>query len=132
MYLGRVVESGTVDEVLGAPLHPYTRGLLAAIPVPEPGRRRRHTQLAGETPDAATVGPGCAFQDRCPNVMSECRVAPIPTIRIGARKVACLLYGGPGGMVQSHRDGAPVTEGDSEPAVASGGAAATIPGQGGT
>lgn len=132
MYLGRVVESGTVDEVLSDPLHPYTRGLIAAIPVPEPGRRRRHTPLAGEAPDAATGGPGCAFQDRCPNVMSKCRVAPIPTIRIGAREVACLLHSGHRGMAESHRDGAPVTEGDGEPAVAGGDTTATVFGQGGT
>ena len=91
MYLGRVVESGSVDEVLGSPLHPYTVGLIGAIPVPEPGRRRRRAHLVGEassTPD----GTGCAFQDRCPSVMPACRAAPIPMARVGTRDVACLLY----------------------------------------
>jgi oligopeptide/dipeptide ABC transporter ATP-binding protein len=132
MYLGRIVESGTVDDVLGAPLHPYSRGLISAIPVPEPGRRRRHTQLAGEAPDTASIGPGCAFADRCPSVMSECRVAPIPRVRIGARAVACLLYGGSGGMVQSQREGSPATDDDGELAVTGGGRTAALPGQGGT
>ena len=91
MYLGRVVESGSVDEVLGSPMHPYTLGLIGAIPVPEPGRRRRRTHLAGEA-SSTPAGTGCAFQDRCPSVMPECRTAPIPMARVGTRDVACLLY----------------------------------------
>lgn len=98
MYLGRVVETGTVDEVLRAPMHPYTQGLIGAIPVPEPGRRRRRTHLIGETPSAPSEGAGCPFQDRCPSVMPECRVAPIPMIKLGTRDVACLLYRDRDGM----------------------------------
>lgn len=92
MYLGRVVETGTVEEVLGTPMHPYTQGLIGAIPVPEPGRRRRRTHLIGEAPSTPEGGSGCAFQDRCPSVMPECRAAPIPLVRLGTRDVACLLY----------------------------------------
>lgn len=97
MYLGRIVESGSVDEVLGTPLHPYTQGLIGAIPVPEPGRRRRRTHLVGEA-SSTPGGVGCAFQDRCSSVMAECRASSIPLARVGTRDVACLLYGSDGGV----------------------------------
>jgi oligopeptide/dipeptide ABC transporter ATP-binding protein len=92
MYLGKVVESGPVDELLDDPKHPYTQALIAAIPVPEP-RTRPRTKLKGETPSALQPITGCPFKDRCPHVMEECREGKIPMVEFGLRKVACLLYG---------------------------------------
>jgi oligopeptide/dipeptide ABC transporter ATP-binding protein len=92
MYLGKVMESGLVDEVLDDPKHPYTQALIAAIPVPEP-RTRPRAKLKGETPSALRPIVGCPFQDRCPHVMEECRQGEIPLVELGHRKVACLLYG---------------------------------------
>jgi oligopeptide/dipeptide ABC transporter ATP-binding protein len=92
MYLGRVMESGPVDDVLDEPLHPYTQALIAAIPLPEPKGRRRRSHLGGETPSLTREIVGCPFQDRCPHVMDDCRAGPIPFFQVGAKKVACLLY----------------------------------------
>jgi oligopeptide transport system ATP-binding protein len=91
MYLGKVVESGPVDELLDDPKHPYTQALIAAIPIPEP-RTRPRARLKGETPSALRPIVGCPFQDRCPHVMNECRQGAIPTFTFGPREVACLLY----------------------------------------
>jgi oligopeptide/dipeptide ABC transporter ATP-binding protein len=91
MYLGKVVESGPVDELLDDPKHPYTQALIAAIPIPEP-RTRPRAKLQGETPSALRPIVGCPFQDRCPHVMDECREGTIPSVDLGPRKVACLLY----------------------------------------
>lgn len=66
MYLGRVVESGTLDEVYGAPQHPYTRALLAAAPVPDPRHRRSEPLPSGEIPSPVHPPPGCHFHPRCP------------------------------------------------------------------
>jgi peptide/nickel transport system ATP-binding protein/oligopeptide transport system ATP-binding protein len=66
MYLGRIVEVGTRDEVFGDPLHPYTRALLSAIPVPDPARRRTRVALAGELPSPLDPPTGCHFHPRCP------------------------------------------------------------------
>jgi oligopeptide transport system ATP-binding protein len=92
MYLGKVMESGPVTDVLDRPKHPYTQALIAAAPVPDPRRRRERALVAGETPSAASAIVGCPFQDRCPSVMTECRRGEIPTFRSGSQDVACLLY----------------------------------------
>jgi oligopeptide/dipeptide ABC transporter ATP-binding protein len=91
MYLGKVVESGPVDEILDDPKHPYTQALIAAIPIPEP-RTRPRAKLEGETPSSLRPIIGCPFQDRCPHVMDACREGEIPVVEEGGRKVACLLY----------------------------------------
>src|SRR5262245_51499352 len=92
MYLGKIMESGRVEDVLDRPMHPYTKALIAAIPLPEPGARRRAQHLEGETPSLARTISGCPFQERCPHVMPECREGEIPFFEVERSRVACLLY----------------------------------------
>ncbi|TMR01809.1 ABC transporter ATP-binding protein [Actinomadura soli] len=68
MYMGRIMEIGSVSEVYGVPAHPYTRALLDAVPFPDPvlERRRPRVLLHGETPDPASPPAGCRFRSRCP------------------------------------------------------------------
>lgn len=66
MYLGRMVEIGTRDEIFRNPYHPYTFALLSAIPVPDPKRVRRQILLAGEIPSPLHPPAGCPFHTRCP------------------------------------------------------------------
>jgi peptide/nickel transport system ATP-binding protein len=73
MYLGRIVESGRVDEVLEHPAHPYTWALLSAVPVPDPRRRRDIIQLEGEMPSPMNPPGGCHFHPRCPQAIESCR-----------------------------------------------------------
>ena len=75
MYVGRIVETGPVDEVFARPRHPYTAALLAAAPFADPRRRQRSSviRLAGEVPDPADAPAGCAFHPRCPHAQERCR-----------------------------------------------------------
>ena len=97
MYLGRIVERGTAEEVLGNPKHPYTEALLSAVPT-VPGARgvdgtREIIRLAGELPSPARPPAGCHFHPRCPKAMPECREAyPVPVRLSGNRSVNCILY----------------------------------------
>ena len=75
MYLGRIVEEGTVEEVLRTPKHPYTRALLSAVPVVDEARKHRVIRLAGELPSPANPPQGCHFHPRCPEAMPQCRKA---------------------------------------------------------
>jgi peptide/nickel transport system ATP-binding protein len=91
MYLGRIVEQGQVDQVLGDPRHPYTRALLSAVPVPDPGRRRETIRLAGDLPSPASPPPGCHFHPRCPVALPECALAyPPETLLPGGRMIRCI------------------------------------------
>ncbi len=79
MYLGRIVEMGGKQEIFVNPLHPYTRALLSAIPVPNPERQRRAAELRGEVPSAINLPPGCRFNPRCSRATKEC-VKSEPTL----------------------------------------------------
>jgi oligopeptide/dipeptide ABC transporter ATP-binding protein len=65
MYLGRIVETADRDSIFSRPTHPYTQALLAAIPVPDPARKKEHVPLPGETPSPICPPPGCPFHPRC-------------------------------------------------------------------
>ena len=74
MYLGKIVELGPAHRVFESPLHPYTKALMAAVPVPNPRRRKEKVKLKGEVPTAPVdIPPGCRFHPRCPYATEECR-----------------------------------------------------------
>ncbi|EDP63102.1 probable oligopeptide atp-binding abc transporter protein [alpha proteobacterium BAL199] len=88
MYAGRVVEHGTVDEVLDQPAHPYTRGLIGSVP----SRNRRGqplTQIPGMTPSLLNLEPGCPFKTRCPDADAVCEAEPAITHPAAGRDVRC-------------------------------------------
>src|SRR5215470_11986548 len=92
MYLGRVVEDAPTDEIVRRPRHPYTRALVAAVPVPDPDQSREPLPIKGNVPDAREPPSGCAFRDRCPHAMERC-AAETPPLRAvaGSHRVACHL-----------------------------------------
>ena len=93
MYLGRIVERGTMDEVLRSPKHPYTQALLAAVPKIEGTGTREVIRLEGELPSPVKPPAGCHFNPRCPKVMPECRERYPENFSLsGTRRVACWLY----------------------------------------
>jgi oligopeptide/dipeptide ABC transporter ATP-binding protein len=90
MYAGRVVEEGSVDEVVERPRHPYTRALLRSIPRLDRGATERLTAIPGAPPDLARPIVGCAFAPRCPLAVERCRSErPELAARPGGGRVAC-------------------------------------------
>lgn len=74
MYLGKIMEMGSTDVALGKALHPYTKALIAAVPIPDPTSRRVEVVLKGEIPSPVNPPSGCRFHTRCPVMMGEiCR-----------------------------------------------------------
>ena len=93
MYLGQIVEIGPVREVLERPVHPYTKALLAALPVADVRRRRTRYRIGGDIPTLVDPKPGCRFAPRCPFVEERCKATDPPLVpRPGApgHQVACL------------------------------------------
>ena len=72
MYLGRVVEQGSRDNIFRNPQHPYTKALLSATPTPDPARKRERIVLKGELPSPLAPPPGCTFHPRCPIAFEPC------------------------------------------------------------
>ncbi len=94
MYLGQIVELGSVRGVLEKPIHPYTKALLAAVPVADARRRRTRFKIGGDVPSLVDPPPGCRFAPRCPFVIDRCRVED-PKLRE--------IPGAPGQLVACHR-----------------------------
>lgn len=90
MYLGSVVEIADKQDLYGAPLHPYTRALLSAIPIPDANRKRNRIILEGDVPSAYNPPSGCKFHTRCPYATDRCR-EEVPSLRDmgGGHGVAC-------------------------------------------
>ena len=91
MYLGRIVEKAPVDEIFGAPAHPYTKALLASVLTPEPGLGIPDVTLGNEYPDPAAIPAGCRFHPRCPAVFDRCRVEAPEAGGMQSRIVECHL-----------------------------------------
>ena len=91
MYVGKLVESASTEELYTKPLHPYTEALLSAVPDPDPASRgkRSRIMLRGEIADPSKVPPGCPFSPRCGYAEERCR-KEVPELReVGGRRVAC-------------------------------------------
>ena len=87
MYAGRIVESGTAEEVIRNPRHPYTYGLIQSVPsLHQPGRKL--PQIPGSTPQLSHLPSGCPFRTRCPRATEICATVP-PNIGTEARRVLC-------------------------------------------
>ncbi|MGG0644126.1 dipeptide ABC transporter ATP-binding protein [Sporosarcina gallistercoris] len=80
MYLGRLVELATRDELFGRPLHPYTKALLSAVPIPDPTVKRERIILKGDIPSPANPPSGCTFHTRCPFAQETCKIQ-VPEFR---------------------------------------------------
>src|SRR5262245_10862490 len=91
MYLGKLVEMGTVDEIFRPPSHPYTRALLSAIPRPDPSAPRDRIRLEGAVPSAQDPPSGCRFHTRCPDKVGRiCEEQEPPMLRAGGSHwIAC-------------------------------------------
>ena len=72
MYLGQLVEQAEPDELFENPLHPYTKALLSAIPIPDPDIKMERIMLKGEITSPVNMGSGCRFMKRCPYATPQC------------------------------------------------------------
>lgn len=94
MYLGKVMERSDAERLVKDPLHPYTRALLQAVPVPDPSARRVEVVIKGEIPSPINPPSGCRFHNRCPSYIGDvCRLKEPQLVEVEkGRFVACHLY----------------------------------------
>ena len=94
MYLGKIVELSPTQMIFEEAMHPYTRALLAASPIPDPDKKKERIILAGDVPSPITPPPGCHFHTRCPKAFDRCREeSPILRELRPNHFVSCFLYG---------------------------------------
>lgn len=92
MYLGKIVELALTGSLFGKPKHPYTRALLEAIPIADPGRRKMRVMLEGDVPNPIDPPKGCYFHPRCSYRFEPCDQERPELMKIGDAQVACHLY----------------------------------------
>jgi oligopeptide/dipeptide ABC transporter ATP-binding protein len=92
MYMGNIVEAGTVEEVLRHPVHPYTKALLASMPVLGRGRNQIIEAIPGSTPDPFDRPKGCQFSPRCPYRIAACEQMPAETHTSPSHRMMCWRY----------------------------------------
>jgi oligopeptide/dipeptide ABC transporter ATP-binding protein len=94
MYLGKLVELAPAQEIYANPLHPYTQALLRAIPIPDPGAKRRTAQrLGGDVPNPIAPPGGCRFHTRCPHAIERCGVEEPELVEVSpGHFVSCFLH----------------------------------------
>lgn len=92
MYLGRVMEDGRTEDIVREPLHPYTRALVAAVPVPHTDQSHAPLPIGRGAPDPRNPPSGCVFRDRCPAAHERCAAEVPQPKHVGDRLVACHLY----------------------------------------
>lgn len=92
MYLGRIVELADKNDLYESPMHPYTKALLSAVPVPNPLIKKERIVLQGDVPSPANPPSGCTFHPRCSECMDICRTEKPAFREINGRYVACHLY----------------------------------------
>lgn len=94
MYLGKIVEMSEAEKIVYDPLHPYTKALMAAVPIPDPNARRSEAVIKGEIPSPINPPSGCRFHTRCPSYIGDiCRTKEPELLDVGGEHhVACHLY----------------------------------------
>lgn len=93
MYLGRVVERGTVNDIFDSPMHPYTKALISAALLPDPTQKQNRVRLTGEIPSGFQIIKGCSFCNRCPEKMTICETVMPKSIELAdGRTVSCHIY----------------------------------------
>jgi len=92
MYLGRIVEDGPTEDIVRDPLHPYTKALVAAVPMPHPNQSHDPLPVKKGAPDARNPPSGCRFRDRCPAAHDRCAREDPRDVRVGTRTVHCHLF----------------------------------------
>jgi peptide/nickel transport system ATP-binding protein len=94
MYLGKMMEMGPVEKVIFEPLHPYTKALIVAVPIPDPSAKRIEVVIKGEIPSPVNPPSGCRFHTRCPEYIGDiCRTVEPQLIELDKNHfVACHLY----------------------------------------
>lgn len=93
MYLGKIVEIGSRDDLFLRPVHPYTKALLASAPDPNPDQRRERIVLTGDVPSPLNPPPGCHFHPRCPDCAGVCKQKAPQLVEVSpGHQVACLVH----------------------------------------
>ncbi|MEM4311308.1 MAG: ABC transporter ATP-binding protein [Nitrososphaerales archaeon] len=93
MYLGKVVERGSTEDIFSNPSHPYTQALISSLPIPDPEAKRDRIILKGEVPSSLKPPEGCRFHPRCPYMMERCKKIEPKMIEVSKdHYVACHLY----------------------------------------